>query len=69
MIISNHAIKRFQERVTEGTFEFIKSFIQRELTQSVLLYSLNGVEKHYVRGIVYIVEKQTVITLYPSVIE
>lgn len=64
MVVTKHAVERFRERVTEGSIDFIKSFIESELAQSILLYSLNGVEKRYINGLVFVLEGKKVITLY-----
>ena len=56
MSITNHAIQRFQERVTEESADFICSFIQSSVESSTLLFSLNGIEKREFEGIIFIVE-------------
>jgi hypothetical protein len=69
MIITKHAIQRFRERVTEGSCDFIRRFIESELAQSIFLYSLNGIEKRYSNGLVYVLEGKKVITLYTHTVD
>jgi|GEM_PF-2753388 len=69
MLITKHALQRFRERITDAPFDFIKQFISQELLNSELLYRVNNIEKRYVNGMVYVLDKQNgvskVITLYP----
>jgi transposase len=70
MIVTKHAVRRFRERIMNASYSFIEQFIKRELQESVLLYSINGIEKRYVNGIVYVLERSKgllkVVTLYPK---
>jgi hypothetical protein len=70
MIVTKHAVRRFRERITNASYSFIEQFIKRELQESVLLYSINGIEKRYVNGMVYVLERSEgllkIITLYPK---
>lgn len=69
MIITKHAIKRFKERVTSASYESICTFIQEDINNSELLYSINGIEKRIYNGIIYIVDpsakrQPVVVSLY-----
>jgi hypothetical protein len=72
MIVTKHAVRRFRERITNASYSFIEQFIKRELQKSILLYSINGIEKRYVNGMVYVLQRSEgllkVITLYPKYI-
>lgn len=56
MSITNHAIQRFQERITDESFNFIRSFIQSSVESSTVLYTMNGIEKREFEGIIFIVD-------------
>ncbi|OXS74182.1 hypothetical protein [Domibacillus enclensis] len=64
MTITKHCIERFRERVTEAPVDFIYSFILEDLKNSILLYAIDGVEKRYINGLLYVVKENRVITLY-----
>lgn len=67
MHITKHAIKRYQERVTPASYDVIYNFIRVDIDSSVLLYSINGIEKWKSKDIVYVVDSsknKAVLTLY-----
>lgn len=69
MTITNHVIKRFQERITYESPEVIRSFIESDLKYSKQLYRLNNIEKRKRNDIIYVVNytqksNPIVITLY-----
>lgn len=70
MVISQHAIERFRERVTPESDEAIRLFIQEDIKHSISSYTVNGVkEKRICNGIVYIIDtaknrQKVVVTLY-----
>lgn len=69
MTLTNHVIKRFQERVTSETQEVVRFFIEEDLRNSTHLYRLNNIEKRECNGVVYVLDcsiesNPTVITLY-----
>lgn len=70
MVITNHAIERFRERVTLDSEEVVRQFIEEDIKQSECLYSINGVEeKRICNGIIYVIDKsnpmqEIVVTLY-----
>ncbi|ANU21996.1 hypothetical protein [Planococcus donghaensis] len=59
MSITNHAIQRFQERVTEESESFIRSYICSAVKASTLLYRINGIEKWEFEGIVFIIDSKS----------
>ena len=69
MNITSHAIERFKERVTEAPIETIRSFIESDVRNSEVSYTINNTQKRIINGITYICEgtnsnKLTVVTLY-----
>lgn len=69
MIITHHAIQRFQERVTSAPRGAVETFIEQDLIMGDFLYSLNGVEKWRKDEVTYVVERKNgeeakVLTLY-----
>lgn len=56
MTISQHAIQRFQERVTYETPDFIRLFIESDIRSSTFLYSVENVATLECNGIIYIVD-------------
>lgn len=66
MQITNHVIKRFQERITSETSEVVRSFIEMDIYDSKHLYRINHIEKRIKDGIVYVLDwkSQKVVTLY-----
>ena len=56
MSITNHAIQRFQERITDESVGFIRSFIQSSVKSSTFLFSVNGIERREFEGIIFIVD-------------
>jgi hypothetical protein len=69
MHITQHVIKRFQERITFETTEVVRSFIEMDIRDSQHLYKVNNIEKRMKDGIIYVLdwERQsipTVVTLY-----
>lgn len=59
MSITNHAIQRFQERVTEESVGFVRSFIQSGVKSSTLLFTVNGIERREFEGIIFIVDTRS----------
>lgn len=69
MIITEHAVNRFKERVTVASYDIICNFIENDVQNSSLLYSFNGIEKRMCNGIIYVIDPNdklhpVVITLY-----
>lgn len=69
MVITNHAVTRFKERITAASYESICTFIEEDIKKSELLYSCNGIEKRMYNGIVYVIDpskkyQPVVVTLY-----
>lgn len=56
MTITNHAIERFKERITDESAEFIRTFIESNVNASNHLFSVNGIEKREYQGIIYIID-------------
>ncbi|ANU21999.1 hypothetical protein [Planococcus donghaensis] len=56
MTISQHAIQRFQERVTNESPEFIRLFIISDIQSSTFLYSVEDIATLECNGITYIVD-------------
>ncbi|NIK80540.1 hypothetical protein FHS15_005730 [Paenibacillus castaneae] len=69
MIITHHAIQRFQERITSAPRDAVETFIAQDIKHGDFLYSYNGVEKWRKDEVTYVVERQNgaepkVLTLY-----
>lgn len=69
MVLTKHAIERFQSRVTNEVPEIICLFIQQDLQNSTLLYRLNDIEKRRCNDITYVIDcsnpkRLKVVTLY-----
>lgn len=71
MYITNHVIKRFQQRITFEASEVVRFFIETDIHESEHLYQINNIEKRIKDDIVYVLDWTnksipTVITLYLS---
>lgn len=69
MIITKHAIERFKERVTDAPIEVIRGFIESDIRNSDITYTVENTQKRIINGIAYVCdcttpEKVTVVTLY-----
>lgn len=60
MTISQHAIQRFQERVTYESPDFIRLFIENDIQSSTFLYSVEDVATVERHGLIYIVDYKNV---------
>jgi hypothetical protein len=69
MHITNHVIKRFQQRITFEASEVVRFFIENDIRDSEHLYQVNNIEKRLKDDIVYVLDRSnkavpTVVTLY-----